>query len=92
MGWSPSWSGVGFCDEKPAAHLKVWPEVVRAFGTKASRMEPRTVTGGGAAAAMWLPPSVHPDMVRLTALAEQHAPSEQADLTLPAKYNPLRDS
>jgi ribosomal protein S18 acetylase RimI-like enzyme len=65
----------------PATYLKVWPEVARAFGEKGFAHGAAHLAGGGAAAAMWLPPAVHADTERLTALVEQHAPSEQqADL------------
>lgn len=60
-----------------AAYLTVWPEIVRAFGANGFAHGAAHLAGGGAAAAMWLPPDVPPDMERLTALVEQHAPSEQ---------------
>ena len=65
----------------PATYLRVWPEIVRAFGGKGFEHRAAHLTAGGAAAAMWLPPGVHPDTERLAAITEAHAPSElQADL------------
>jgi ribosomal protein S18 acetylase RimI-like enzyme len=65
----------------PATYLRVWPEVAGAFGDNGFAHGAAHLAAGGAAAAMWLPPGVHPDSERLTALIEEHAPSEQqADL------------
>ena len=65
----------------PATYLSVLPEMVRAFGEKGFAHGAAHLAGGGAAADIWLPPDVHPDRERLTALFEQHAPGErQADL------------
>ena len=65
----------------PATYLKVWPDMVRAFGSRSFALGAAHLAADGAAAAMWLPPDVHPDMERLTALVDQHAPSSQrADL------------
>lgn len=66
---------------EPATYLRVWPEVTRAFGDKGFAHGAAHLAAGGAAAAMWLPPGVYPDGERLTAVIEEHAPSEQqADL------------
>jgi ribosomal protein S18 acetylase RimI-like enzyme len=65
----------------PAAYLRVWPQLARAFGGNGFAHGAAHLAGGEAAAAMWLPPGVLPDSERLTALVEEHAPSElQADL------------
>ncbi len=65
----------------PGTYLKIWPEIVRAFGDKGFAHGTAHLAAGGAGAAMWLPPDVHPDMERLTAVIEQHAAREQqADL------------
>ena len=65
----------------PATYLRVLPDVARAFGDKGFAHGAAHLAAGGAAAAMWLPPGVHPDRERLTSLIEEHAPSEQqADL------------
>jgi ribosomal protein S18 acetylase RimI-like enzyme len=42
-------------------------------------MERHTLPPAGAAAAMWLPPGVHPNSERLTAVIEEHAPSEKQE-------------
>jgi GNAT superfamily N-acetyltransferase len=66
----------------PATYLAVMPETVRAFGGNGFAHGTVHLVDGGAAAAMWLPPGVHPDSERLTALTEQHAPQEQqGDMT-----------
>ena len=65
----------------PATYLRVWPEVVRAFGANGFAHGAAHLIAEGAAAAMWLPPGVHPDSERLTAVIEEHAPGElRADL------------
>jgi ribosomal protein S18 acetylase RimI-like enzyme len=65
----------------PATYLKVWPQVARAFASNGFAHGAAHLGAGEAAAAMWLPPGVHSDSERLTALIEEHAPSEQqADL------------
>lgn len=65
----------------PATYLKVWPEIVRAFGDRGVAHGAAHLAEGRAAAAMWLPPDVQPDMKRLTALVEAHAASDlRADL------------
>ena len=61
----------------PATYLRVWPQVARAFGGNGVAHGAAHLGAGEAAAAMWLPPGVHPDSERLTALIEEHAPSEQ---------------
>jgi len=66
----------------PATYLAVMPDTVRAFGGNGFAHGTVHVVDGGAAAAMWLPPGVHPDSERLAELTEQHAPQEQqADMT-----------
>ena len=65
----------------PAMYLRVWPEVVRAFGAKGFAHGAAHLAAGHAAAAMWLPPGVHPDSERLTTVIAEHAHSERrADL------------
>lgn len=65
----------------PATYLRVWPEVASAFGARGFAHGAAHLAAGGAAAAMWLPPGVHPDSERLTAVVEEHARREQqADL------------
>jgi ribosomal protein S18 acetylase RimI-like enzyme len=61
----------------PATYLTVWPRVARAFGGNAFAHGAAHLAAGEAAAAMWLPPGVHPDSESLEALVEEHAPSEQ---------------
>jgi GNAT superfamily N-acetyltransferase len=65
----------------PDTYLRVFPEVVRAFGGNGFARGTAHLGFGGAAAAMWLPPAVNPDLERLTAIIEEHAPGERlADL------------
>jgi GNAT superfamily N-acetyltransferase len=65
----------------PATYLRVWPQVARAFGGNGFAHGAAHLGAGEAAAAMWLPPGVHSESERLTALIEEHTPSEQqADL------------
>ena len=61
----------------PATYLAAMPPTVRAFGGNGFAHGTVHVVDGGAAAAMWLPPGVHPDTERLSALSEQHAPLER---------------
>ena len=61
----------------PATYLKVWPQIVRAFGGNGFAHGAAHVAAGEAAAAMWLPPGVDADSERLTALIKEHAPGEQ---------------
>jgi GNAT superfamily N-acetyltransferase len=65
----------------PAVYLRVMPEVTRAFGGNGFARGTAHLAAGGAAAAMWLPPGVHPDGDRLAALTAEHTPAErQADM------------
>lgn len=65
----------------PATYLRVMPHVALAFGGNGFAHGTAHLAAAGAAAAMWLPPGVHPDAERLTALTEEHAPKErQADM------------
>lgn len=59
---------------QPATYMAVMPELVRAFG--GNGFPHGTVHGldGGFAAAMWLPPGVHPDAERMMSLVETHVP------------------
>jgi GNAT superfamily N-acetyltransferase len=61
----------------PATYLTVMPEMVRAFGGNGFAHGAAHLVAGGAAAAMWLPPGVHPDGDRLMALTAEHSPEEQ---------------
>ncbi len=65
----------------PAIYLAVMPDTVRAFGGNGFAHGTVHLVDGNAAAAMWLPPGVHPDSERLAGLTEQHAPADrQADM------------
>ena len=65
----------------PQTYLAIWPQAVKAFGGHGFAHGTVHLAGGGAAAAMWLPPGVQPDSERLRVLTEQHAPPErQADM------------
>ena len=63
----------------PATYLSVMPEVIRAFGGSGFAHGSVHLVEGRFAAAMWLPPGVHPDADRLAALTEHHSPREQID-------------
>jgi GNAT superfamily N-acetyltransferase len=63
---------------EPATYLAVMPSVVRAFGGNAFAHGAAHLIEDGLAAAMWLPPGVHPDAERLTAIMEEHAKPDQA--------------
>jgi GNAT superfamily N-acetyltransferase len=66
----------------PSTYLAVMPHTVRAFGGNGFVHGTVHLVDGGAAAAMWLPPGVHPDSERLAALTEEHAPRERlGDMT-----------
>jgi ribosomal protein S18 acetylase RimI-like enzyme len=61
----------------PATYLNVMPQVARAFGGNGFAHGAAHLATGGAAAAMWLPPGVHPDSEGLAALTGEHTPKEQ---------------
>jgi ribosomal protein S18 acetylase RimI-like enzyme len=61
----------------PATFLKVLPQMARAFGGNGFPHGAAHLTAGGRAAAMWLPPGVHPDNDRLEALTNEHTPEHQ---------------
>jgi GNAT superfamily N-acetyltransferase len=63
----------------PATYLSVMPDVIRAFGGGGFAHGTVHLVGGSSAAAMWLPPGVHPDTDRLAGLTEQHTPRGQID-------------
>lgn len=63
----------------PATYLAVMPDVIRAFGGNGFAHGTVHLVERRFAAAMWLPPGVHPDADRLAALTGQHTPPEQAD-------------
>jgi GNAT superfamily N-acetyltransferase len=65
----------------PGTYLRVMPQVARAFGGNSFAHGTAHLAATGAAAAMWLPPGVHPDGERLAALTAEHVPAErQADM------------
>lgn len=61
----------------PATYLAAMPEVARAFGGNGFAHGTAHLVDGGLAAAMWLPPGVHPDSDLLAALTEEHVPEER---------------
>ena len=61
----------------PATFLEVLPQLARAFGGNGFAHGAAHLTGGGRAAAMWLPPGVQPDNDRLEALTSKHTPEHQ---------------
>jgi GNAT superfamily N-acetyltransferase len=61
----------------PVTYLMVMPQLARAFGGNGFAHGSAHLAGDGAAAAMWLPPGVHADGERLTALTGEHAPRER---------------
>ena len=63
----------------PATYLAFMPQTVEAFGGNGFALQTVHLVDGGAAAAMWLPPGVHPDSERLAALTEEHAPRERLE-------------
>src|SRR5688572_33180590 len=66
----------------PQTYLAIMPETIKAFGGNGFAHGSVHLIGGGDAAAMWLPPGVQPDTMRLAVLTGQHAPPErQADMT-----------
>jgi ribosomal protein S18 acetylase RimI-like enzyme len=60
-----------------ATYMAAMPAMARAFGGNGFPLGTVHIVDGGAAAAMWLPPGVHPDSERLTALTDQHCPRER---------------
>jgi GNAT superfamily N-acetyltransferase len=60
----------------PAVYLASFPAFATAFGGKAFVHGTAHCTAGGEAAALWLPPGVHPDDEELAHLLEQTAPAE----------------
>jgi GNAT superfamily N-acetyltransferase len=63
----------------PATYLAVMPDVVQAFGGAAFAHGTAHLVEGGSAAAMWLPPGVHPDTERLAELTDRHVPPGQLE-------------
>ena len=61
----------------PATYLRIMPQMARAFGSNGFAHGAAYLTGGATAAAMWLPPGVHPDSEGLAAILEEHTPREQ---------------
>jgi ribosomal protein S18 acetylase RimI-like enzyme len=65
----------------PGTYLRVMPQVALAFGGNGIAHGAAHLAATGAAAAMWLPPGIHPDAEALAALTAEHAPKErQADM------------
>jgi GNAT superfamily N-acetyltransferase len=62
----------------PATYLAVMPQIASAFGGNGFPHGAAHVIEGGLGAAMWLPPGVTPDVERLDALADAHAPKGRA--------------
>jgi GNAT superfamily N-acetyltransferase len=63
----------------PATYLAVMPATIQAFGGNGFTHGSVHLVESGVAAAMWLPPGVHPDSDRLAALTEQHSPKNRLD-------------
>jgi ribosomal protein S18 acetylase RimI-like enzyme len=63
----------------PATYLRVMPQVARAFGGNGFALGAAHVTAGGTAAAMWLPPGVHPDGNTLEALIGGHVQADRQE-------------
>lgn len=62
-------------------YLQVMPRMVHAFGGNGFAHGAAHLADGGAAAAMWLPPGIHPDDESLVGLTAAHAPKhQQADM------------
>ena len=58
----------------PATYLTVMPDFARAFGGNGFAHGTVHCLDGRFAAAMWLPPGVHPDSERMAGLVEQYVP------------------
>jgi ribosomal protein S18 acetylase RimI-like enzyme len=63
----------------PTTYLSVMPGLAQAFGGNGFAPGTVDMVEGGTAAAMWLPPGVHPDYERMTAITEQHVPADRLD-------------
>lgn len=63
----------------PGAYLEVMPDFARAFGGGGFEHGTVHIVDGNMAAAMWLPPGVHPDGERMAALVEQYTPPDRLD-------------
>lgn len=63
----------------PATYLAVMPQAIQAFGGHGFSHGTVHLVDSRAAAAMWLPPGVHPDSERLATLMDEHAPRERLD-------------
>jgi ribosomal protein S18 acetylase RimI-like enzyme len=63
----------------PETYLRVMPQVVRAFGGNGVAHGATHLTTGGRAAAMWLPPGVHPDGDAMMALTAEHVPADRQE-------------
>lgn len=69
--------GVRWMYPDPHQYMKYFPRFVRAFGGRAFEHGTAQTIGGGAAAALWLPPGVLPDDDALTALIEESVPASK---------------
>jgi ribosomal protein S18 acetylase RimI-like enzyme len=56
----------------PATFMAVMPELADAFGGTGLAHGSSYLVNGGAGAALWLPPGVHPDAERMGALMQQY--------------------
>jgi GNAT superfamily N-acetyltransferase len=66
----------------PSRYLAVMPRIALAFGGNGFAHGTAHLVDGGVAAAMWLPPGIHPDLERLVALTEEHSPKDRiGDMT-----------
>lgn len=63
----------------PATYLSAMPAAIRAFGGNGFAHGAAHLVEGGHAAAMWLPPGVHPDAERLAAISEEHVSGPRLD-------------
>lgn len=61
----------------PGTYLAQMPEMIRAFGGRSIAAGTADLADGGRAAAMWLPPGAQPDVERLTAIMDRHAPKDR---------------
>ena len=61
----------------PATYLTIMPEFARAFGGNGFAHGTVHLLEGAAAAAMWLPPGVHPESERMMELVERHVPGQK---------------
>jgi ribosomal protein S18 acetylase RimI-like enzyme len=63
----------------PAKYLALMPALAHAFGGNAFGEGSAHLVDGGYGAAMWLPPSVEPDVDTVMNMAREHVPAERQD-------------